>query len=198
MGQISLTGQALALHNLGTNGLITRTAAGTVAGRTITASNGISITDGDGVAAGPALSLSTPRAITLVSSSVNYLAAVNTYTIIGTLPTGARFVPHDVVFTINTVTGTVGSTDTMPSFRVYNSNSVTALANQITNIVTPFSVTNTMTANQWARSSLITSRATTAAAGETLYLRVETAFVDGNGDYTVLNGKVIVSGFLYT
>ena len=197
MGQISLAGQALALHNLSTDGLITRTGAGTVAGRTITASNGISITNGDGVAANPALSLSTPRAIALVSGTVDYLAVLGTYFTIGTLPTGTRFVPYDVVFTIDAVTGAAGNTDTMPSFRVYNSNSATALANQITNIVTPFSNTNTMSVNQWGRSSLVTSRSTTATPGDTLYLRVETAFVDGNGNYSVLNGKVIIAGYLY-
>ena len=36
-GTIGLTGQALALHNLATNGLIARTGTGTVAARTITA-----------------------------------------------------------------------------------------------------------------------------------------------------------------
>ena len=58
MGQISLTGQALALHNLGTNGLITRTAAGTVAGRRISSGTGIAVTNGDGVADSPVTALS--------------------------------------------------------------------------------------------------------------------------------------------
>lgn len=57
MGQISLTGQALALHNLGTNGLITRTAAGTVAGRTISSGTGVAVTNGDGVAGNPSIAL---------------------------------------------------------------------------------------------------------------------------------------------
>jgi hypothetical protein len=55
---VSLTGQALALHNLATNGLITRTGAGTVAARTITFSgNGGSVTNGDGVAGNPTIAL---------------------------------------------------------------------------------------------------------------------------------------------
>jgi uncharacterized protein affecting Mg2+/Co2+ transport len=57
-GTLSLTGQALALHNLATNGLITRTGAGTVAGRTITGTtNQVTVSNGDGVAGNPTLSL---------------------------------------------------------------------------------------------------------------------------------------------
>jgi hypothetical protein len=54
---IALTGQALALHNLGTSGIIARTGAGTVSARTITGSTGLTVTDGDGVAGNPTLTL---------------------------------------------------------------------------------------------------------------------------------------------
>ncbi len=51
---VGLTGQALALHNLATNGIIARTGSGTVAGRTLTAgSTKIAVTNGDGVAGNP-------------------------------------------------------------------------------------------------------------------------------------------------
>lgn len=57
---IALTGQALALHNLASNGLIVRTGSATVTNRSITVTGtGISITNGDGVAANPAITLST-------------------------------------------------------------------------------------------------------------------------------------------
>lgn len=54
-GTVGLTGQALALHNASTNGLFARTGAGTVANRTITAGDGIAVTNGDGVSANPTI-----------------------------------------------------------------------------------------------------------------------------------------------
>jgi hypothetical protein len=50
---LALDGQALALHNLATNGLIARTGSGTVVGRTLTAGTGITVTNGDGVSGNP-------------------------------------------------------------------------------------------------------------------------------------------------
>jgi len=60
---IALTGQALALHNLATTGFVSRTGAATFASRTITTTgNGISITNGDGLSANPAITLTTSLA----------------------------------------------------------------------------------------------------------------------------------------
>lgn len=57
---IALTGQALALHNLGTSGIFVRTGAGTVAARSVAVSgSGISAANGDGVAGNPTISLTT-------------------------------------------------------------------------------------------------------------------------------------------
>lgn len=56
---VGLTGQALALHNLAANGFFVRTGASTVTARSIaTSGNGISLTNGDGVAGNPTITLS--------------------------------------------------------------------------------------------------------------------------------------------
>lgn len=74
---VALTGQALAFHNLATNGLVTRTAAGTVTARSIAGTtNRITITNGDGVSGNPTIDI----ASTYVGQS--------TITTLGTISTG--------------------------------------------------------------------------------------------------------------
>jgi hypothetical protein len=68
-GTIGLTGQALALHNLATNGIIARTGAGTVAGRTITAGTGITVSNGDGVSGNPTITNSAPDQVVSLTGS---------------------------------------------------------------------------------------------------------------------------------
>jgi len=52
-GTIGLTGQALALHNLSANGIVVRTGSETVTAREITAGQGITVNDGDGISGHP-------------------------------------------------------------------------------------------------------------------------------------------------
>jgi phage-related tail fiber protein len=87
---VALTGQALALHNLATNGIFVRTAADTVTARSIaTSGTGISVANGDGVSGNPSLSLTTalqaigsvtPAADRLVYYTGASAAAVTTFT----------------------------------------------------------------------------------------------------------------------
>jgi len=62
-GTLELTGQALAFHNLASNGIVARTAANTVAARTITGSSGVSVTNGDGVSGNPSITVDSTVAL---------------------------------------------------------------------------------------------------------------------------------------
>jgi hypothetical protein len=80
---VALTGQALALHNLGTNGIFVRTGAGTVAARSIaTSGNGISASNADGVAGNPTLTLSNtlaaPGGLTMAADQIFYYSGAST------------------------------------------------------------------------------------------------------------------------
>lgn len=74
-GALGLTGQALSVHNLGTNGLIARTGSGTVSARTITAGNGIAVTNGDGVSGNPTIAQSTKYASAFANAETFSLTA---------------------------------------------------------------------------------------------------------------------------
>jgi hypothetical protein len=83
-GTIGLTGQALALHNLSTSGMIARTGTGTVAARTITAGTGISVTNGNGVSGNPTVALNAAttsvRGGVLLGSDTQQTIAANAVT----------------------------------------------------------------------------------------------------------------------
>jgi phage-related tail fiber protein len=74
---VALTGQALAFHNLATNGLVARTASNTVAARSVAGTaNRVTVTSGDGVAGNPTVDI----ASTYVGQA--------TITTLGTITTG--------------------------------------------------------------------------------------------------------------
>lgn len=100
---LALTGQALALHNLATNGIITRTGAGTVAARSIASGANISVTNGDGVSGNPTVAV-TGLAAVATSGSAADLAA-------GTLPAARlpAFGSGDVSFAAGGGAGTVAN-----------------------------------------------------------------------------------------
>lgn len=91
---LELTGQALALHNLGTNGIIVRTGAGTVAARTLTGSTHISVTNGDGVSGNPTVSVASTVVITSTNQTIagtktfSNLVELNQASVSGTAPSG--------------------------------------------------------------------------------------------------------------
>jgi hypothetical protein len=80
---VGLTGQALAVHNLATNGLVARTAAATMAARSIAVSGtGLSVSNGDAVAGNPTLSLTAALAsvggLTPVADRLAYYTGAST------------------------------------------------------------------------------------------------------------------------
>jgi hypothetical protein len=80
---VALSGQALAVHNLATNGLVARTAAATVAARSITVSGtGLSVSNGDAVVGNPTLSLTAALAtvgnLTPASDRLAYYTGAST------------------------------------------------------------------------------------------------------------------------
>ena len=105
---LGLTGQALALHDLATNGFISRTGAGTVAARTITAGTGVSVTNGDGVSGNPTVAIG--QAVATTSNvTFNSVTVTNDFVVNGTTTT-----INSTVVTLDDPVLTLGG-DTAPS-----------------------------------------------------------------------------------
>lgn len=111
--QFSTTGQVLALANLSTNGLIARTASNTLAARTLTASTGISIADGDGVSGNPTITNTAPDQVVTLSSGtgISTSGTYPSFTITNTAP--------DQVVTLSSGTG-ISTSGSYPSFTITN------------------------------------------------------------------------------
>jgi len=73
-----------ALAGVSTNGLLARTGAGTAAARTVTGSTGLTVTNGDGVAGNPTLTLDATlagvSAVTTAADQLVYSTGVDTFT----------------------------------------------------------------------------------------------------------------------
>lgn len=130
---VELTGQALALHNLGTNGLIARTAAGTVAARSVAASgSGISVSNGDGVAGNPTVSLSAALAsvggLTPAADRLPYYTGASTAALATFTTFGRSLVDDADAATARTTLG-------LGSIATQNANAVAITGGTIDNIV---------------------------------------------------------------
>jgi hypothetical protein len=117
-GTLSLTGQALALHNLATNGIIARTGSGTVVARTIAAGAGISITNGDGVSGNPTIaSTITQYTDALARGAISLTTTGNSGASTYTSSTGVFNIPN---YTLSGLGGSlqavtsIGNTTTLP------------------------------------------------------------------------------------
>lgn len=131
--QISLTGQALALHNLASNGLIVRNGAGTVVNRSIaTSGSGISVSNGDGVSGNPTLSLSAALSsvggLTPAADRIAYYTGASTATL-ATLTAFGRSLIDDA--DAATARATLG----LGTMATQNANAVNISGGSIDNIV---------------------------------------------------------------
>jgi hypothetical protein len=131
---VALTGQALALHNLATNGLFTRTGAGTVAARSIaTSGTGISVSNGDGVSGNPTLSLSaalsTVGGLTPAADRIAYYTGASSASLT-TLTSFGRSLIDDADAAAGRTTLGLGTMATQ------NANSVAITGGSITNLTT--------------------------------------------------------------
>jgi hypothetical protein len=121
-GTISLTGQALALNNLATNGLIARTGAGTVAARTLTASTGISVSNGDGVSGNPTV---TNTGVTSIVAGTNITISGGTGAVTINASGGSAPTDYGAVgtYVVATVAGSVSANSTYAGSSLIRSSS---------------------------------------------------------------------------
>jgi hypothetical protein len=203
-GTIGLTGQALALHNLATNGIVARTGSGTVAARTLTAGTGISITNGDGVSGNPTITATNNGTVTSVggTGTVSGLTLSGTVTSSGNLTLGGT-----LSLTSGNVTTALGFTPynaTNPSGYITNSGSISGNAATATTLQTARTI-NGVSFNGSADITIVDSTkqpldadltAIAALAGTTGLLRktaADTWSLDTNS-YVTSSGVTAVSG----
>jgi hypothetical protein len=188
-GTLGLTGQALALHNLGTSGIIARTGAGTVAARTITGTtNQITVTNGNGVSGNPTISLPSTINVNTSGNAANVtgtVAVANGGTGQTTYTNGQLLIGNTTGNTLTKATLTAGSGITITNGN--GSISIAATGGGIggsgtTNYLAKFTGTTTVGNSSIAdNGSVITS-----TVGHTFNSHIFTdsgAFVVRNGTY---------------
>jgi hypothetical protein len=125
---LALTGQALALHTLATNGFISRTGSGTVAARSITVSGtGLTLTNGDGISGNPlitsnATNVNTANTIVSRDASGNFVAGTITASLSGNASTATTL---QTARTINNVSFNGSANILLPN--LYGTNGTTTI-----------------------------------------------------------------------
>lgn len=167
---IELDGQASNLHNFSGTGFMSRSAGGAFAGRTITGTSGVSVTNGDGVSANPNVSL------TGLPLSINNLASNGIIVKTGATTAASREITSGDGITVTNGTGVSG-------------NPVISRSQVIGSIHRLFSsplTTYNLTANTWNKLDFATVQAqdnltasattddfTATVAGNSLFTSVE-------------------------
>ena len=135
---------------------------------------------------------------TTALNSINFLNTSSAQ-LLYTVPAGKTFLVTDFSVIIDTVAGGNVADTSLPSFRLYRSDTLTNAANQVTNALTLTGPTTLITANRYYRigGSVTASNGKALVSGNDaspqnrIWFRVDSA---GTNTYTGLSGRVLVSG----
>jgi hypothetical protein len=131
-------------------------------------------------------------------TSVNLLAALDTNTLIFTVPATKRFVLEEVTYVLDTVVGSTATTlPTVQLFRGTGTNSVNQISNtfNFANLTIPVPLVS----YYWVRGGNTTSQTgrRVAVAGENINCRITVAYQSGGATpYITLTATCIVTGYL--